>query len=163
MRPSVLGCPGASCMAGPGLSGQPRFLASTMPACGVAEEVLEGRAGWALEPQLPVWWAAKLLLASFEWLPASTPSQARSPSSPEVCTQVRDISHSTRALHSLARIRSRRRPRGALNKLLLPCDRGVTLLIEALGSLKSKLLGRKGQHLLSHGAFHVLGEEFCRK
>lgn len=161
MRPSILGCPEASCTAGPGLSGQPRFLASTMPACGVAEEVLEGRAGWALEPQLPVWWAAILLLASSEWLPASTPSQARSPSSPEVCTQVGDISHSTRALHSLARIHSRR-PREALNKLLLPCDRGFTLLIEALGRLKSKPLG-KGQHLLSHGAFHVLGEEFCRK
>lgn len=61
----VLGCPEARCTAGPGLSGQPRFLASTTPACGVAEEVLEGRAGWALEPQLPVWWAAKLLLGSF--------------------------------------------------------------------------------------------------
>lgn len=42
-------------------------LGSWFPAllpCREAEEVLESRTEWALEPQLPVWCAVKLLLAS---------------------------------------------------------------------------------------------------
>lgn len=40
---------------------------------------------------------------------------------------------------------------------------GVRLLMEALGSLEGKPLGKLQHFFFSHGAFHVLGEEFCMK
>lgn len=67
-------------------------------------------------------------------------------------THVGDISPSACALHSWARRGLERA------ELILPCDGGgrFTLLTQALGSLKSKPLG-KCQHLLSPGGFPCSG------
>lgn len=134
-------------------------LSSWFPAllpCREAEEVLESRTEWALEHQLPVWCAVKLLVASLRVVSCFNIITGNKP---KLSCGV----HSCGG-HSPFHLRPAFLHQDSISGAMRGFEQaspswfwGFSLLMETLGSLRSKPFGKR-QHLLSHRVFHVRGE-----
>ena len=114
----------------------------------------------ALEPQLPVCLETPLSLLTSGFLLQHHHRQRLELPWCADTSPVGDTSHSTCALHSLARLHSQG-PLRVFKQTSPPLSYSrFSPLMETLGKLKGKPLG-KCQHLLSHGAFHVLGRRLA--